>query len=98
MASLVRGMDKFPQVPGSVIVQNFPSDWYYSDFVPVDGKINPISPQGEFEIQIRNSRNQNKLNFYYFKLGGIAVTTAGAYGRLLPVQLSSTAQQQVTLF
>jgi len=47
LAGLVVGMDKFPQVPGSVIVQNFPSDWYYSDFVPVDGKINPISPQGE---------------------------------------------------
>ena len=35
-------MEKFPQVPGgSVIVQNFPNEWYYSDFVPVDGKLNP---------------------------------------------------------
>ena len=39
-------MDKFPQVPGSVIVQNFPNDWYYSDFLPVDRNINPIATQG----------------------------------------------------
>ena len=43
-------MDKFPQVPGSVIVQNFPNDWYYSDFLPVDRNINPISTQGGVAI------------------------------------------------
>ena len=43
-------MDKFPQVPGSVIVQNFPNDWYYSDFLPVDRNINPIATQGGMAI------------------------------------------------
>jgi hypothetical protein len=43
-------MDKFPQVPGSVIVQNFPNDWYYSDFLPVDRNINPIANQGGVAI------------------------------------------------
>ena len=43
-------MDKFPQVPGSVIVQNFPNDWYYSDFLPVDRNINPVASQGGISI------------------------------------------------
>ena len=68
-------MDKFPPVPGSVIVQNFPSDWYYSDFLPVDRTINPaVATQG-----------------------GVAIagpgTSAAPYGRLLPVQLSTSVVQ-----
>ena len=54
-------MDKFPQVPGSVIVQNFPNDWYYSDFLPVDRSINPITSQGGVTVAGPSSAPYGRL-------------------------------------
>jgi hypothetical protein len=66
-------MDKFPPVPGSVIVQNFPNDWYYSDFLPVDRNVNPVANQVPIlrllHLQLQHWNVYRVYKMFFNKLG-----------------------------
>ena len=66
-------MEKFPPVPGSVVVQSFPNEWYYSDLIPV---VQDKMPQG---VSTLTSGAGTAT------VSGLIAQANGPYGRLLPV-------------
>ena len=66
-------MEKFPPVPGSVVVQNFPNEWYYSDLIPV---VQEKMPQGVSTLTPGTGTAT---------VSGLIAQANGPYGRLLPV-------------
>ena len=66
-------MEKFPPVPGSVVVQSFPNEWYYSDLIPV---VQDKMPQGVSTLTSGAGAAT---------VSGLISQANGPYGRLLPV-------------
>ena len=66
-------MEKFPPVPGSVVVQSFPNEWYYSDLIPV---VQDKMPQGVSTLTTGAGSAS---------VSGLIAQANGPYGRLLPV-------------
>ena len=66
-------MEKFPPVPGSVVVQSFPNEWYYSDLIPV---VQDKMPQNVSALT--SGANPTSVS-------GLIAPANGPYGRLLPV-------------
>ena len=66
-------MEKFPPVPGSVVVQSFPNEWYYSDLIPV---VQEKMPQGVSTLASAAGTTS---------VSGLIAQANGPYGRLLPV-------------